>query len=477
MKKIEIKNFKAFRYKLELKLAKDSDNALICGENGAGKSSLFAAIRYAYLRDDILSNLSASGTPAEDVAANIADYKTNLNNQKKRDVPFSILVNDVDADAFVPSDEIACFISREMVLDRKQLSLYTIAKAMLVSETTVRDFLAANGTQIVTIVNAALSNKFYERLQVEILPEGDWICQLKETDRGLDGVYDELSVFFNEAKLNLVIMLVMMAIARIQFDQATESKHLLVCDDLVTSLDLTNRQMMINYVLDTFPNEQKIIFTHNVSFFNLFRHIINVRQQTSVKWHYYSMYEISNRHRIYEFETMSVKKIKEKLAKGKPIQDVGNEIRKYFEALVVELSRIHHTEFTIDTMESLLTKLKNNDPVYIFQQGQKINYSDDLVSSIEHLINNAPRGQIISKIKDKIRQYKKANTDLQPLTQTVKNLEIFQKIILHPLSHGANTYPSVSIKEEKIILDLMEKLEKLVKKGKQTNRTGNITDM
>ena len=127
-------------------------------------------------------------------------------------------------------------------------------------------------------------------------------------------------------------------------------------------------------------------------------------------------------------------------------------------------------------MESLLTKLKNNDPVYIFQQGQKINYSDDLVSSIEHLINNAPRGQIISKIKDKIRQYKKANTDLQPLTQTVKNLEIFQKIILHPLSHGANTYPSVSIKEEKIILDLMEKLERLVKKGRQTNRTGNVTE-
>lgn len=478
MKKIEVKNFKAFRYKIELKFAKEDDNALICGENGAGKSSLFAAIRYAYMRDVISSSLSAPGTPAEDVAATIADYKSNLNNQKKADIPFTIMVNGVDAEAFTPLNEIACFISRELVFDREQISLYNIAKAMMVSDATARNFLTANSVQVVTMVNEALKNRFYERLQVEILPEGDWICQMKELDRGLNGLSNKLNVFFNEAKLNLVILLVMLAIARIQFDQATEREHLLVCDDLVTSLDLPNRQMMINYVLDTFPNEQKIIFTHNATFFNLFRHIVNVRKLNPDKWHYYSMYEISNRHRMYEFKKMSVKQIKDKLANGKPIQEVGNEIRKYFEALIVELSRIHYTEFTIETMENLLAKLEKNQPVYIYQQGQNIKYSDDLVASIENLLKiSVSKSQITRKIKDEILKYKKANTDLQPLTQTVKNLEIFQKIILHPLSHGANTYPSVSIKEEKIILDLLGKLEKLVEKGRQTNRAGNVTDM
>lgn len=477
MRKIVVKNFKAFHYKFELKLEKGK-NALICGENGAGKSSLFYAIRYAYLHEDILSNLSIPGTPVEDVTAAITDYKAALINQTKREQPFEITINNTDAESFEYLDEIACFVSREMVHDRKKLSLLKLAEIMLASKTKAREFVTANASQIIDSVNDALHNQFYERISIAVLSEGEWDCQLIDDKKGLDGISDNLDIYFNEARLNLVTLLVMLRMAKIQFEQSSTSKKLLVCDDLVTSLDMANRQMMINYVLDIFPDEQKIIFTHNVSFFNLFQYIINVKLGTSVDWHFYGMYEVANRHRIYEYEKLSVANIKKKLAEGKSVQSVGNEIRRYFEVLLVELSRVHYTETSIEKIDHLLQHLQKTPSVYVLEQGNKIKYSDDLVKEIETLLANAPASLVIGKINALIQSYKKVNTDLQPLPQTLKSLEIFQKLVLHPLSHSSSTYPSVSIREEMIILDIMAKIEKIVNKGKNKNgSTGNVTDM
>ena len=480
MRKIVVKNFKAFQYKFELKL-KDEKNALICGENGAGKSSLFAAMRYAYLKNEILANLNVPGAPEEEVAANISDYKASFRNQRKNEEPFSIEVNSCDVDGFEPADEFACFISREMVLDRKELSLLSIAKAILVKEEKARTFLETNSAPIIASVNDALQVKFYEYVTVQMLEEGDWKCQLIDRTRGLnDGVSTNLDMYFNEARLNLIILLFMLEMAKFLFEQSGKNKRLLVCDDLVTSLDMTNRQMMINYVLDTFEEEQKIIFTHNVSFFNFFQYVIKIKYNTSKKWHFFSMYEVAHRHRIYEYGEMSVQKIKAQLATGKTIQSVGNEIRKYFEALLVELSRIHYTEHSVEKMETLLDNLKNNPVVYVLQSGQKVWYADDLVKKIDDLTNSGLQNNalLVSKIKTSIRKYKKANTKLQPLTQTLKSMEMFQKLVLHPLSHGGTTYPSVSIREETIILDLLSKLEKLVNMGRKKNgNIGNVTDM
>lgn len=480
MRKIIVKYFKAFQYKFELKL-KEEKNALICGENGAGKSSLFAAMRYAYMRTDILASLNALGAPEEEVEANISDYKASLRNQRKKEEPFYIEVNGSKVDDFESTDEYACFISREMVLDRKELSLLTLAKTILVSEVKARDFLVANATKILSSVNEALYSKFYEHVTIQMLGEGEWKCQLLDSAHGMkDGVSTNLDTYFNEAKLNLIMLLFMLEMARLLFEQSGKDKRLLVCDDLVTSLDMTNRQMMINYVLDTFKKEQKIIFTHNVSFFNFFQYVISIKYDTLKDWHFYSMYEIVNRHRIYEFGEISVQKIKAQLAAGKPIQSVGNDIRKYFEALLVELSRIHYTEHSVEKMETLLKNLKNNPTVYVLQSGQDVLYADDLVDRIDNLINGGlpNKALLIRKIKATISKYKKANTELQPLTQTLKGMEMFQKLVLHPLSHGGTTYPSVSIREETIILDLLSRLEKLVSKGRKKNGSiGNVTDM
>jgi len=72
----------------------------------------------------------------------------------------------------------------------------------------------------------------------------------------------------NETKLKLTSMAIFFGLIKIEEDE-TNSLKLLVLDDFLTSLDMANRKLIIQYILDNFSDYQIIIFTHNIQFFNL----------------------------------------------------------------------------------------------------------------------------------------------------------------------------------------------------------------
>jgi hypothetical protein len=81
---------------------------------------------------------------------------------------------------------------------------------------------------------------------------------------------DRPQAFLNEAKLTQLALSVRFAASLVNLHES--DLKLLVLDDLLVSLDMSNRMEVVEILLaDTFANYQKIILTHELGFFREFR--------------------------------------------------------------------------------------------------------------------------------------------------------------------------------------------------------------
>lgn len=79
--------------------------------------------------------------------------------------------------------------------------------------------------------------------------------------------------FLNEAKLTQLALSVRFAASLVNLHES--DLKLLVLDDLLVSLDMSNRMKVVEILLsETFANYQKIILTHELGFFREFRRVI-----------------------------------------------------------------------------------------------------------------------------------------------------------------------------------------------------------
>lgn len=83
-------------------------------------------------------------------------------------------------------------------------------------------------------------------------------------------------VYLNEAKLTQIAISIRFAASLVNLNDSPIK--LLVLDDLLVSLDLSNRMKIVEILLsDTFDHYQKIILTHDLGFFREFRRMIGVK--------------------------------------------------------------------------------------------------------------------------------------------------------------------------------------------------------
>lgn len=75
--------------------------------------------------------------------------------------------------------------------------------------------------------------------------------------------------FLNEAKLTQLALSIRLAALKIKLQKAPSIIQTLVLDDLLISLDMSNRLIVLNIILDEFKNYQIIILTHDKGFFDL----------------------------------------------------------------------------------------------------------------------------------------------------------------------------------------------------------------
>jgi ABC-type dipeptide/oligopeptide/nickel transport system ATPase subunit len=97
--------------------------------------------------------------------------------------------------------------------------------------------------------------------------------------------------FLNEAKLTAIALSIRLAMLgqKLSGVAAADTPKFLILDDVLISLDMSNREIVLDIILQEFTDYQLIILTHDRNFFELLRHRIKKYNQTN--WKYIEMYE------------------------------------------------------------------------------------------------------------------------------------------------------------------------------------------
>ena len=163
-------------------------------------------------------------------------------------------------------------------------------------------------------------------------------------------------IFLNEAKLTAIALAIRFAMLDKKISGTGVSKFL-VLDDLLISLDMSNREIVLDIILSDFTNYQLIILTHDRNFFELLRHRIKRKGQEN--WKYIEMYECEKdgmpQPLIQKSDTYLEKA--EKYFFLKEYEIAGNFLRKEAEAFCKEFlpKKYHYTnEFNLHDLNGLI---------------------------------------------------------------------------------------------------------------------------
>lgn len=475
LKTIRLQNFKAFHDEMFIDFY-NKQNLLIGGENGAGKSTIFEAIKYVFFYDRLLLENIPVTSVGHERDADILQFKQNYNNRKNRTKDFSLLLNESSIDTFNKEDYLVYLISgddirrnKTIVLSELFSSVYFGNKNNICDDTDMLEF-------VLNDVNSALKDKFHENIQLELTQSKTGECRVNDEMRDLHE-NKNLRYYFNEAKLNLINLLLLFSY--IEASQKNENiNRIIILDDFITSLDATNRVLIIKYFLEKFGQDyQKIILTHNQSFFNLTKYIVENASNQNGNWTYQTLYEFRNEHKIYTYDgSDNLENIKKdyKIEKNKlspSFESIGNRLRQRFEVLLYELARllqIGHFEESKSIISSLVDD--NNRSVFLRMEGDRHLNTYTLLEDLVGIFENTSirDNKLRSCLKKKYKEYADSN-ELNHLRPIIRDMRIYQKVILHQLSHGRDEPPTYSPKEIETTMELLSKMESVVKKKHNVN--------
>jgi recombinational DNA repair ATPase RecF len=168
--------------------------------------------------------------------------------------------------------------------------------------------------------------------------------------------------FLNEAKLTAIAISIRLAMLgqKLSGVAAADTPKFLILDDVLISLDMSNREIVLDIILQEFTDYQLIILTHDRNFFELLRHRIKKFNQTN--WKYIEMYECEKdgipQPLIKTSETYLDKA--EKYFQLKEYEIAGNFLRKEAEAFCKDFlpKKWQHTvEYNLHDLNGLIKQL------------------------------------------------------------------------------------------------------------------------
>ena len=439
--RLSLRSFKAYQ---ELEIPFDKRSFLLYGDNGAGKSSIYDALKLEFFRDKIENSIEAKDIASEVSQADKDDFFRNYNNAILNE-DFSI---ELEKDS---TKEYQVFmLDLEDTKLEKRLNFHT-----LINKVYFNIFTTYNYDEIEYNINRLLIN-FKEDIRV-IIDRENFNIKVIDRDRGLSKD-ENIKEFFNEAKLNLVVFAILFSMIELYQD---ENKHrVLILDDFITSLDMSNRTFLMKYILDTFGNKfQTIILTHNVYFYNLIMYLINDIYKVKDNWQYANLYEIGDKHKLYMNSIIiKISDIESNLNSNNPnYLTIGNQVRQKFERLLYEFSKSLMIG-SVEKTNKILELIENSENIYLKKQGNKT--SNNLVTDIEDIINENNTNNLSIRIQSKINDYKLE--DLSNIQNTLRELKLYRKVSMHSLSHGRIGQSNWSKKEIEQSLLLLKKLEQSI---------------
>ncbi len=449
--KIEIEKFKAFNN--EITIDTQNKNFVLYGENGAGKSSIYEALRVVFFKNRLEQEIPTANTPEDQEAYN-QDFWNKYNNQITND-NFVLKVNDTNYLNFDTSSYQVFMVSLSELKERDNLQLTELLDRYFFDISHIDEFCANNYSSLQSKVNQSL-NEFNENITITIDNEDDFKIKIKDNQRNFERKV-EIKRFFNEAKLNIVTLLLLFH-SIILSEKEEDKIKLLILDDFITSLDVSNRTYILKFLFDNFSDFKLMIFTHNINFYNLILYFVKeIYKKRDYK--FANLYEINGSNKIfYKDEIDTVRKIRKKYKSDTTqLETIGNRIRQKFERLLYELSKALMVG-SVEESKKIIERIADGKSIY-FQNKKDAN---DLVDEIDRIINLENPQDLQNSLQRKVNKYK--SEEFQQLKQIIQDLKIYRKVTMNQMSHatdyGMTQFTTTEIERT---LELLEKLEQIIK--------------
>ena len=471
MRQLTLENFKAFGSDRAVlgDITDDGQpmNILCYGENGAGKSSFYEAIKYIFHKTRIENEKIPAhlvGVQRENAQRQILiDYKNCTSNS-----PINITVNGEPLSSFDNSCYHVYMIDGANLAVEREIDVKQLLKSMYLGHHDIDQEITQDFFRIILDeTNRVLKEFFFEEVTVEESQSRPFLLKINDDKQNLHSD-DFLKNYFNEAKLHLIVLIIALTSIMLMAPVDAMQKKILVLDDFITSLDTANRSFLYQYITSCFKNYQKIIFTHNTSFYNLCDHFLKEVTVEDKKWLRQGIYEYNHKHRIYAKKNVNrIKEIEEQL-KNHPenIPNIGNEIRQYFEVLLHQLAMLLMSGAKEETTNIINDICQKTDSRF-FHINDNGGFNDlrKLFMEINGVMQNAPEDKQWESIRKIIKEFNDAKST-DKLSENIQAMSIYQKVALHQSSHGHEGLPDLSGKEIKASIKVMRKIENTIKKMK-----------
>ena len=466
--KLNLTHFKAFKEPVEMVF--DSKNVLIYGENGAGKSSLYQALKVFFHRQRIFdAEIPATITDPRDRQNAEDDVLSRNNYQKEPLTDFELKINDTDYKAYTPANCDVSMISREDILATSEIEVVSFLRRSVVGIADAAAFVGDKKALIETTVNDLLNTYFCEEnITVELTyRDPQWLLTIKDSNRDTRGRNEKLTEYFNEAKLHIVKLLLLLTAVLNNGAKERGEERVLVLDDVLTSMDAANRAVFIKLLANKFGDYQKILLTHSVSFFNLAEHSFRAAYQQKGQWKLYQVVEYpGNSVIVVKGAVDEAYKIKNAYRPGVNEGVIGGRIRKRFEQLVQEVSEMIYSGGLSETSDILNSIAVTKKLYYEFDEpSKKLHTVYDLVDELDRIIKAAPASQLKTDLDAVMVRYA-SGTELDCLKEILCDLRVYQKVSMHPLSHSVGPVSFTTQRECDRAISLLIQMEKHIGKLK-----------
>lgn len=458
--KLYLKHFKAFKEPAELAL--DSKNVLIYGENGAGKSSLYQALKVIFHRKRIFDKEIKETTDAMSRASAEADVLRQYNYQLEPLVDFELKIDDTDYKVFSSAGYDVNMISREDILATSEIDVVELLSKSIVGIADTKQFVRDKKDTIEQLINSFLKEYFYEKqLTVELtFRDPRWLLTIKDSNRDTRGRNVKLTDYFNEAKLHTIKLLLLLT--AVLYNGAAErgDKRVLVLDDVISSMDAANRTFFVQLLKEYFGDYQKIILTHSISFFNMAVYVFTIIYGQKDDWRLYHVVERDGNSVVEARDAQDYASVINRDRRSQSAEVIGNRIRKRFEFLVGEVSRLLCVGGLVESstvIEAINTPKKL---YYEYDAANKKTKSIyDMVDELTAIIDADAGSTLKTQLQAVIGRYV-TNTEVERLRETICDLAVYQKVSMHPLSHSTGTLPIFTNAEIDRSITLLMMLEK-----------------
>lgn len=463
--KLKLEHFKAFREPAELVL--DGKNVLVYGENGAGKSSLYQALKIIFHRKWIFdSQIAPTVTDPRDRRNAEKDVLEQYNYQLTPLTDFTLEIDNADYKAYTPSGIDVSMISRDDIHAEDVIDVVKLLQKSIVGIADPEKFVTDKKKTIEDLLNLFLKEYFYEeKLTVELTySRPNWLLTVKDSSRDNRGRNEKLTEYFNEAKLHIIKLLLLLTAVLYNDAVAVPGvARVLVLDDVISSMDATNRTFFVELLKEYFDEFQKIVLTHSVSFFNMAEYAFSIAYGQKDDWKRYQIVEHEANSTIEQRDSQDYasnikSEYKKKQRHGYPLDPIGNRIRKRFEFLVIEASKLQCAGGIAESGK-LIEAINTTKKLYYKYNGTKTQSVYDLIDELTAIIDSEASCPFKTKLQDAIKEYV-SGTEVAKLRDTICDLAVYQKVSMHPLSHAAGSIPMTATREIERSITLLMTLEK-----------------